>query len=242
MSRWIGNHFFLFMAKLFFLSFSKPFLRVVFFAPCRKEKWLQEVFISKCHYVKCMLRWSIIGFKWALDFFLALPFWPEYLNFYECHQIQSCTFYILLYVFHTLCHKLCAQDPFGKNYLAYITVSYDYVWDLQCAGLHWFNEFHILCSCCLNKCYIIDALHHVLCSNCQHVKSTEKNYKELLYKGRGVSVCVREREPRIERENDFFLFLQGSPESAPEVQADGSHPTRSKHCDNPQQLLWEKGN
>lgn len=98
-----------------------------------------------------------------------------------------------LYVFHTLCHKICAQDPFGKNYLAYITVNYDYVWDLQCAGLHWFNEFHILYSCCLNKCYIIDALYHILCSNCQHVKSTENNNKELLYKGRGGG-CMKERE------------------------------------------------
>lgn len=241
MSRWTDNRFFLFMAKLFFLSFSKPLLHVVFFAPYHKEIWLQKVFINKCHYIKCMMRWSIIAFKWALDFFLALPFWPESLNFYECLQIQSCTFYILLYVFHTLCHKLCAQDPFGKNYLAYITVSYDYVWDLQCAGLHWFNEFHILYSCCLNKCYIIDALHHILCSNCQHVKSTEKNNKVAIYKGRGVSVCVWERAEKWKRKW-FLPLLQGSPESAPEVQADGSHPTRSKHCDNPQQLLWEKGN
>lgn len=174
------------------------------------------------------------------SWFFCTCFLTSVFKLYECHQIQSCT-YILLYVFHTLCHKLCVKDPFGKNYLAYITVNYDYFWDLQCAGLHWFNEFHILYSCCLNKCYIIDALYHILCSNCQHVKSTENNNKELLYKGRG----GKERESkRAEKwKGKWFLpFLQGSPESAPEVQADGSHPTRSKHCDNPQQLLWEKGN
>lgn len=69
-----------------------------------------------------------------------------------------------------------------------------------------------------------------------------KNNKELLYKGQCVYAWERDRVLRSEREKDFFPFLQGSPESAPEVQADGSHPTRSKHCDNPQQLLWEKGN